>query len=404
MTKGTIRRLDARALDGVERADPNGPPTAFRIWKAGDNTTDHGPTFFTERSAALLMAQQQTRQNRFPIDIDHLSLDKSAPLENRRAVGWFDIDVRNGELWAVNVEWTDVVCSGLAKDPPEWRYHSPAYDLDVATDEVVSLTNLALTNVPATHGVTALASREASQPKGSSRMKLEDIKAAFDGADDEKKAKAWAAIAAAMASDGDKPDEPSDEKKDAKASEDEPEKKDAKAAADEPEKKDSEDEPEKKDAKATKSAAASMLAEHDAELRAVKAELATMRAEKEAGERKSLIASREMSPELAKKLATKPLALVREICDGLPKRATRAGVVTPDTVGVTATRGEGQGEGAAGHLPPDERQRLDERMGLRAVQATVRNEGVHQIFPAMTPTEARRIQAAKQSPSNGGKA
>jgi hypothetical protein len=59
---------------------------------------------------------------------------QDAPLENQRAVGWFDIDVRDGELWAVNVEWTDVPCvAGSQPDPPEWRYHSPAYDIDSTT-------------------------------------------------------------------------------------------------------------------------------------------------------------------------------------------------------------------------------------------------------------------------------
>jgi len=397
-----IRRLAALAFDGVERADPDGPPTSFRIWRAGDNTTDHGPTFFTERSAALLMEQQARRGNRFSVDINHLSLNKDAPLENQRAVGWFDIEVRGGELWAVNVEWTDTVSAGLAKDPPEWRYHSPAYDVDAKTGEVLSLTNLALTNNPATWSVTALATREA---KGNSNMKLEDIKAAFEGADDEKKAKAWAAIAAAMASDGDKPAEPDgdeSEKKDAKKAEgDEPEKKDSKKAeGDEPEKSDMKkcegDEPEKKDAKATKatSALASMIADQDAALKKAMARIAELEKKDESVERKALIASRDMTPELAKKLAGKPLGLVREICETLPQKATRT---SASTEGVTGTPGAGQGDGTASALPPEERRKLDERMGLRKIEASVKNEGVHQIFPTLTPAEARRMLAAKSA-------
>lgn len=392
MKKGTLRRLDALATDGVERADPAGPPTAFRIWKAGLNVTDHGPTVFSERSAKLLLEQQTTRGNRFPIDVDHLSLDKEAPLESRRAVGWFAIDVRDGELWAVDVEWTDTVRGGLTKEPPEWRYHSPAYDQDAETGEVVGLLNLAITNVPATHYVTALASRESSNALASRRatgnrmaeksMKWGDIKAALEGDDEDAKATAYAAIKAAF------PDE-EPEKKDAKDDddalaadkkdgEDEPEKKDA---AGDPDSKDGEDEPEKKDAIEA------------AVQRAVNAALAPFVKKAEANERKTLLASRpDFAPELAAVLSKAPLATVRDAVAKLPRAATRP-VVTTETT--QATRGATQGTEGASALPADQKAKLDERMGLKPVLASVRLEGVHQIFPAMTPDEARRVLASK---------
>jgi hypothetical protein len=382
----------ALAFDGVER-EPGGPPLAFRIWKAGDNTTDHGPTVLSERSIELLLEEQARRGNRYSIDVNHLSLDKTAPLENQRAVGWFSIADRDGDLWAVACEWTDVVRDGLSKDPPEWRYHSPAYAVDPETNEVISLTNLAITNTPATWSVTALASSGAS--KGTSRMKLEDIKAAFEGADDDAKKSAWAAIAKAMSSTAGDSDE-GDEKKDA---EDAPEKKDAKKAsaddaekkdsADDAEKKDSADEPEKKDSKL-----ASLVAAQDKQIRAMRAELDGARKERESAERKNLIASRVMSDELAKTLASKPLEVVRDICAALPAKAAGPGV--PE---VKATRGATQGTGDGAQLPVDVKAKLDERMGLRKASVTIRNEGVHQIIPAMTPDEARAFLAAKQNGS-----
>lgn len=379
-----MRTRATTAFEGVERADGgDGAPIAFRIWRAGDNTTDHCPTFFSERSAALLLEQQARRGNRFSIDVNHLSLDKTAPLENQRAVGWFDIAVRDGELWAVNVEWTDTVREGVTKKPPEWKFHSPAYDVDPITFEVLSLTNLALTNNPATWAVTALASCGASQ-SGHSRMKLEDIKAAFDGADEEKKAAAWRAIAAAMASDGAKPDEAlTDDEPEKKDSEDEPEKKDSKAtkaAADEPEEKDSEDEPEKKDAiKAAVKAA-------------VDAALAPFVKAQTANERKTLLASRpDFSPELVRVLAKAPLATVRDAVANVPRTA----IVSTSTETVQATRPAGAGTGEAGALDPEQRAKLDERMGVKRVTATVKREGVHQVFPAMTPEEARAFAASK---------
>jgi hypothetical protein len=386
-----LRRLDALASDGVERAEPNGPPTAFRIWRAGLNPTDAGPTLFTDRSAALLLAQQAERGNRYPIDIDHLSLNVDAPLESRRAVGWFSIEVRDGELWARDVEWTDTVRDGLAKEPPEWRYHSPAYDQDPVTGEVLGLLNLAITNLPATHSVTALASRVT---KGAS-MNYEDVKAALSGADEEKRAAAWAAIKAAF--DGEEPEKkdaedepPAPEKTDAEEpppdSEPAPEKK-----TDAEEKEDEEDEP---DAPPPEKKETSVVASIDAELRKVNAKLAVLEKERDDKERAAILASREMSPALAKVLAKKPLASVREICAALPPKAEKPASKT--TEAVQATRGATQGQGGAARLPAEEKRKLDERMGLVKRQASIRHDGLHSYFPVLTAEDARRIRLSKK--------
>lgn len=153
--------------DGVERVLPTGAPTAFRIWKAGDNPTDFGVHRFTDRSARLLMTEQAVRGNLYSIDVDHLSVSPSqAPPEARKAVGWHRLELRDSsegpELWATDVEWTDAVREGLERQPPEWRYFSPAYEIDKASGEIVSYTNTALTNTPATWSVTALAVRSGS--------------------------------------------------------------------------------------------------------------------------------------------------------------------------------------------------------------------------------------------------
>ena len=159
----------------VERPAPGAAPTAFRIWKAGDNPTDHGQTKFTEKSAIAIAADQVVRRNLFSIDVDHLSLSPIAPPESRKAVGWHRLEVRrdaNGgaELWATEVEWTDVARSGLEKSPPEWRYMSPAFDVDKRTREVIAYLNTALTNNPATYDVTALATRIAASRAGAKPM------------------------------------------------------------------------------------------------------------------------------------------------------------------------------------------------------------------------------------------
>jgi phage I-like protein len=157
------RRITAAiafAADGVERS-ATGAPTAFRIWRAGVNVTDYGPHLFTRASAVKLMSAQSMRGNLFSIDVDHLSLSKEAPPEARKAAGFHRLAVRPSpdgpECWAVDVEWTDAVRAGLEKNPPEWRYFSPAYDVN-KSGEIIAYLNTALTNNPATWGVTALAS------------------------------------------------------------------------------------------------------------------------------------------------------------------------------------------------------------------------------------------------------
>ena len=169
------------AGDGVERPTRGTAPSAFRIWKAGTNVTDYGPHEFTERSARMLMAEQAKRGNLYAVDVDHMSLNPEAPPESHRAVGWHRLEVRDGdggpELWAVDCQWTDAVRAGLESTPPEWRYFSPAYD--VKDGEIVSYLNTALTNNPATHQVTALATVRIAASAGDT---LQALRARVDAA------------------------------------------------------------------------------------------------------------------------------------------------------------------------------------------------------------------------------
>lgn len=378
MKKGTLRRLDA--IDGVERAAAGGPPTAFRIWRAGDNTTDHGETRFTERSAALLMEEQDRRGNRYSFDINHLSLDKTAPLENQRGVGFFGLQVREGELWAFDCEWTDLVRAGLSKNPPEWKYFSPAYDVDAETGEVVSFLNCALTNTPATWGVTALATRRAM----GTRMKWSDIKAALEGDDEDAKATAYATISAAFP---DKDEDDGEKEKD--SADDAPESK--KDAADEADEKDSADDApdSKKDA-----AKASIVAASDKALATALARIAALEKKDEATARAAVMASREMTKQLAESLLKLPLATVKSICAGLPLKPKKD--LAADAK-VTATRGATQGE--ASSQTASAKEDMDVRMGLKRPAVSVRHDGRTSTFDVMTAEDARAHVAAKK----GGK-
>lgn len=141
----------------IDRAAPGKAPTAFLIWPSGEVNTDLGVFQFTDRSAALLMADQAARNVKFAFDLDHLSMRSDLPEHARRAVGWHRIEIRDGALWATECEWAPHVREGLEAKPPSWRYYSPVFNFDPETREILRYMSCALTNSPATHGATDLA-------------------------------------------------------------------------------------------------------------------------------------------------------------------------------------------------------------------------------------------------------
>lgn len=158
---GRVVGFDARPL--VERPGPGKAPTAFRIWKFGENPCDGRTEVFTEQSAKFLLAEQTVRGRLYSFDFDHRSITEGEPAEAGKAAGWHRLEVRadeNGkpELWAVDCDWTAEARAGLEATPPQWKYYSPAYSVDPETREILSYTNCALTNNPATHRLPALAS------------------------------------------------------------------------------------------------------------------------------------------------------------------------------------------------------------------------------------------------------
>ncbi len=145
--KGQIVRLGAAvAFSG------NGPPTEFRLFKAGPNDTAKGVFLFDARAAALVMAAANRWGVDLMIDLEHRSLD-SGVNHDPDARGWFRLALRNGELWAVDVRWTPDGARRLSDRTQ--RYISPAFATDDA-GRVVEIVNVALVAMPATHNTPAL--------------------------------------------------------------------------------------------------------------------------------------------------------------------------------------------------------------------------------------------------------
>lgn len=352
--------------DGVER-DAAGLPCAFRIWRPGETRTHEGRlTRFTENSAALLLAEQANRGRPYSIDVDHLSLKDTAPPEARKAVGWHRLEVRAGELWAVDVQWTDVVADGLRKDPPEWRFFSPAYDLTKDTREVVSYLNTALTNNPATWHVTALAATDRNTGKD---MNPDEMKAALAaiaaGEDPKMAARAKAALAAFEA---------------------EPE---AEAAADEPAAPPADEAPaaassEAPDESASQAATASLATKLDGALR----EIAALKAKGVADERKALLDSRpDVSTAVKSELASLPVDQVRRILAAIPKAGNPLAVEQ-----IAATQGATAGSDTARETGvtarSSEAAALDMAMGITETERTCVNEGPVLKLGVLAPKKA----------------
>lgn len=406
------------AGDGVERG-ADGAPVAFRIWKAGANPTDMGVHVFSQKSAELLMAEQAARGNDLSFDVDHMSLNVEAPIENHAAVGWHKLALRqsaNGpELWAVDCRWDAEVKAGLTKQPPAWKYFSPAYDVAKETGEIVGYLNCAVTNNPATWSVTALAT--ATQP-ARGHMNFTAIAAGLFGDDPEKKKearaqvagmnelekKAWKAYQKAALEDGDGDEKPKDGEGEPTKGAEEPAKEAAKAAEEPPKATKAAEEPkDDKEAKAATAATADLLKKlGDSDKR-----LAELEAVKEQGDREKILATR---PDLTKAqrdfLQKQPVGRVEELLALIPKPETDPAAAAR----VTATRGshDGTEEVRAARLPPTEHRELRERFGLQDEALQVgwggpggkfpqfsRND---RVFPAIDKVEAKRMLSARKAP------
>lgn len=132
------------------------PPSEFRLFVAGWNETENGRFLFDEDAAASVMAAYEQWGVELAIDLDHAMLEPFAPPEPtaRDARGWFRIELRAGDLWAVNVRWTADGAARLTER--RQRYVSPAFCFDPESRRITKIVNCAITALPATHNTPAL--------------------------------------------------------------------------------------------------------------------------------------------------------------------------------------------------------------------------------------------------------
>jgi phage I-like protein len=145
------------------------PAREFRLFAAGWNDTEKGRYLFDDEAAKATMSAYQRHSVDRMIDLEHLSLDDENPNFDPDARGWCKLELRNGELYAVDVRWT---ADGEARlREKRQRYISPAFAYNKETKRVTKVLNIALTAMPATWGTSALI---AASAKGNSKTMTND--------------------------------------------------------------------------------------------------------------------------------------------------------------------------------------------------------------------------------------
>lgn len=186
----------------------NALPSEFRLFRRGLNTTSKGDVIFDDAAAESVMAAYAQHGTDVQIDLEHLSLDTESKAYDPDARGWCQLELREGELWAVNVKWTPDGARRL--NDRAQRYISPTFFAD-ADGRVASVLNLALTALPATHEPAALIAANRLPKK--LNMRPEDIRKAIEALKEENGDAALAILESALvaAAGGEEMEEPDTE-------------------------------------------------------------------------------------------------------------------------------------------------------------------------------------------------
>lgn len=150
---------------------PAEPPKEFCLIHKGVNESENGSYTFDSKSAETVMKGYKARGVRCMFDWAHASLTDN-PVDPRlasRSAGWYDLELRDEELWAVNIEWTEEALEDFRLK--RYAYFSPAFEAD-KSGRVLDYINCALTNLPATHDNEQLVA--ASRTQKDDEMTLEE--------------------------------------------------------------------------------------------------------------------------------------------------------------------------------------------------------------------------------------
>lgn len=153
-------------------------PSEFLIFRRGVNETTKGPVLFDDEAARSVMAAYQRSGVDLMIDLSHQSLadGPQARADAGDARGWFKLELRGGDLYAVDVRWTPDGLRRLSERTQ--RYISPCVIRHKETDRAVEVVNVALCAMPATFDAQPLiaASRIPADQRARAYVLLERMK------------------------------------------------------------------------------------------------------------------------------------------------------------------------------------------------------------------------------------
>lgn len=164
----------------IDVAPERQPPTEFRIFRRGLNSSVKGDFLFDDQAAALTMGAFEEHRVDLTIDFDHHTLAAGSGVKAVSA-GWFGLELRDGELWATNVRWTDEGAADLRAG--RYRYFSPLFDFEADTGRIKKLINNALTNTPALYDIEALVAASSNHPTRGTTMPDRNATAALSAID-----------------------------------------------------------------------------------------------------------------------------------------------------------------------------------------------------------------------------
>ena len=128
-------------------------PTEFILFTWGRTATTKGKFLLDKEAANSVMKHYKKKGIDLFVDYEHKSLEEEAKAKDGKAAAWFTPEVRDDGLWATNVQWTEP--AKVLLNNREYRYYSPSFMSD-DNDRITELVNVALTNLPATHGIKPL--------------------------------------------------------------------------------------------------------------------------------------------------------------------------------------------------------------------------------------------------------
>src|SRR5271157_4478873 len=103
------------------------PPTEFIVIPFGKNETENGTYYFDDISAKSVMKNYESKGIRMMLDYHHSSLAENpvSYSEAIKAAGFYDLEIRDGNRWAVNIEYTPLALEMFHNK--ELKYFSPAF-------------------------------------------------------------------------------------------------------------------------------------------------------------------------------------------------------------------------------------------------------------------------------------